>query len=222
MTAPASGLSGQEAVFSLDGGFRKPLVQRGALTILIGGLAAAASALLGPPMLVVAGLCGLVAAGFAVTYLLQSRFRTVLTPEGIRVRGYFSHFIPWPAVAGFAVRNHGADPSWNDGEGEGGESPAQPIEVYRGSRSATAVLGGNRRTSAPLVSVQVVRTNGHRLTLRAPVVTGWQDDPGFDDKVRLMEAVAAAVRRADGHGALTADAQSAVIAVPAAMCEPTG
>jgi hypothetical protein len=183
VTAPASGLSGQEAVFSLDRGFRKPLVQRGALTIVIGGLAAAASALLGRPMLVVAGLCGLVAAGFGVAYLLQSRFRTVLTPEGIHVRGYFSHFIWWPAVAGFAVRSHGAAPSWDGGDGE---SPAQPIDVFRSSREG-GMLTGRRRTSAPLVSVQVVRTNGHRLTLRAPVVTGWQDDSGFDDKVRLME-----------------------------------
>jgi hypothetical protein len=184
MTAPASGLSGQETVFGLDRGFRKPLVQRGALSIVIGGLAVAASALLGPPMLVVAGLCGLVAAGYAVAYAWHSRFRTVLTPEGIHVRGYFSHFIPWPDVAGFAVRNHGAAPSW---DGSDGESPAQPIEVYRGSRSGTAMLRGNSRTSRPLVSVEVVRTNRHRLTLRAPVVTGWQDDPGFDDKVRLME-----------------------------------
>jgi hypothetical protein len=200
MTAPASGLSGQEAVFSLDRGFRKPLVLRGALTIVIGGLAAAASALLGPPMLVVAGLFGLVAAGFGVTYLLQGRFRTVLTPEGIHVRGYFSHFIPWPAVAGFAVRSHGAAPSWDGSDGEGGGSPAQPIEVFRGSRSGAAMSRGNSRTSAPLVSVQVVRTNGHRLTLRAPVVTGWQDDPGFDDKVRLMEQW----RRQYGAPAVTA------------------
>jgi hypothetical protein len=199
VTASASGLSGQEAVFSLDRGFRKPLVQRGALTIVIGGLAAAASALLGPPMLVVAGLCGLVAAGYAVAYLLQSRFRTVLTPAGIHVRGYFSHFIPWPAVAGFAVRSHGAAPSWDGSDGEGGESPAQPIDVFRSSRDG-GMLTGRRRTSAPLVSVQVVRTNGHRLTLRAPVVTGWQDDPGFDDKVRLMEQW----RRQYGAPAVTA------------------
>jgi hypothetical protein len=194
------GSSGQETVFSLDRGFRKPLVLRGAMSLVIGGLAVAASALLGPPMLVLAGLCGLVTVGYAVAYVWHSRFRTVLTPEGIHVRGYFSHFIPWLDVAGFAVRNHGAAPAWDGSDGEGGESPAQPIEVYRGSRSATAVLGGNRRTSAPLVTVQVVRTNGHRLTLRAPVVTGWQDDPGFDDKVRLMEQW----RRQYGAPAVTA------------------
>jgi hypothetical protein len=197
MTASASGLSGQQTVFSLDRGFRKPLVQRGALTLIIGGLAAAASALLGPPMLVLAGLCGLVTVGFAVAYALQSRFRTVLAPEGIHVRGYFSHFIPWPAVAGFAVRSHGAAQSWGD---SGGESPAQPIEALGGIRGTAGTLRGNRRTSSPLVSVQVVRTNGHRLTLRAPVVTGWQDDPGFDDKVRLMEQW----RRQYGAPAVTA------------------
>jgi hypothetical protein len=32
-----------------------------------------------------------------------------------------------------------------------------------------------------------MRANGHRLTLRAPAVSGWQSDAHFDDKVKLME-----------------------------------
>jgi hypothetical protein len=133
-------------------------------------------------MFIVAALCGLAAAGYAVAYAWQGRFRTVLTPEGVSVRGYFNHFVPWSAVAGFAVRHHGAASSPPDD----GEDPAPPMAVYRSSMRA---LGGTRRTGpAPLlITVQVVRANGHRLTLRAPAVTGWQGDAEFDDKVVLME-----------------------------------
>jgi hypothetical protein len=134
-------------------------------------------------MFIVAALCGLAAAGYAVAYAWQGRFRTVLTPEGVRVRGYFNHFVPWSAVAGFAVRRHGADSSALDA---GGESPAPPMTVYRSALRGSA---GPKRSRPPslLITVQVVRTNGHRLTLRAPAVTGWQSDADFDDKVALME-----------------------------------
>lgn len=181
MTAPAPASSGREVAFRLDRGYRKPLVQRGALALVFGGLAAAAGTVLGPPMFIAAGLCGLAAAGYAVAYAWQGRFRTVLTPEGIRIRGYFNHFVPWSAVAGFTVHSHGAAQP----EGGSGESPVQPIEVARSSMRAGT--SRNSRTPSLLITVQVVRTNGHRRTLRAPVVSGWQSDPEFDDKVRLME-----------------------------------
>jgi hypothetical protein len=181
MTAATPDPSGREVRFTLDRGFRRPLVQRGALALVLAGLAAAVGAVLGTPMFIAAALCGLAAAGYAVAYAWQGRFRTALTPEGISVRGYFNHFVPWTAVAGFAVRRHGAASPPPDG----GEDPAPPM-VYRSSMRA---MGGTRRTGPPplLVTVQVVRTNGHRLTLRAPAVTGWQSDAGFDDKVRMME-----------------------------------
>jgi hypothetical protein len=182
MTAATPGSSGRE-VFTLDRGFRRPLMQRGALALVLAGLAALVGTVLGTPMFIVAVLCGLAAAGFAVAYAWQGRFRTVLTPEGVSVRGYLSHFVPWSAVAGFAVRRHGAASSLPDG---GGESSALSTDLYPPSMRG---LGGRRRTgpSPLLITVQVVRTNGHRLTLRAPAVTGWQSDADFDDKVTLME-----------------------------------
>jgi hypothetical protein len=183
MTAQTPGLSGREVVFTLDRGFRKPLLQRGVFALVLAGLAAAVGTVLGTPMFIVAALCGLAAAGYAVAYAWQGRFRTVLTPEGIRVRGYFNHFVPWSAVAGFTVRRHGAAAALAEGSGE---SPAPPMEVFRTTRGA----GRNVKRNGPpplLISVQVVRTNGHRRTLRAPAVTGWQSDADFDDKVRLME-----------------------------------
>lgn len=195
MTAPTPDMSGRDVVFTLDRGFRKPLVQRGVFALVLAGLAAAAGTVLGTPMFIVAALCGLAAAGYAVAYAWQGRFRTALTPEGIRARGYVNHFVPWPAVAGFTVRRHGAAAALADGSGE---SPAPPMEVFRATRG----VGRNVTRSGPpslLVSVQVVRTNGHRLKLPAPAVTGWQSDADFDDKVRLMEQW----RRQYGPPALT-------------------
>ena len=184
MTAQTPDLSGREVVFTLDRGFRKPLVSRGALLLVLAGLAAAVGTVLGTPMFIVAALCGLAAAGYAVAYAWQGRFRTVLTPEGIRARGYINHFVPWSAVAGFAVRRHGAAAALAGGSGE---SPAPPMEVFRAS--SRGMRPDTRRNGPPSlrVTVQVVRTNGHRQRLRAPAVTGWQSDAGFDDKVRLME-----------------------------------
>src|SRR6516225_9956384 len=182
MTAATPGLSGREVRFTLDRGFRRPLAQRGALALVLAGLAAAVGTVLGTPMFIAAALCGLAAAGYAVAYAWQGRFRTALTPEGISVRGYVNHFVPWSAVAGFAVRPHGAVSPLAGG----GEDPAPPMGVYRSSMRA---MGATRRTRPPrlLITVQVVRTDGHRLTLRAPGVTGWQSDADFDDKVRMLE-----------------------------------
>jgi hypothetical protein len=35
-------------------------------------------------------------------------------------------------------------------------------------------------------TVRVVRVHGHRLLLRAPLVTAWQGDPEFEDKVQTI------------------------------------
>jgi hypothetical protein len=164
MTAAAPGSSGREVVFTLDRGFRRPLVQRGALALVLAGLAAVVGTVLGTPMFILAVLCGLAAAGYAVAYAWQGRFRTVLTPEGVSVRGYVNHFVPWSAVAGFAVRRHGTASSPPDGAAD---SAGLPMELYRGPARGPA---GSRRTGPPPlhVAVEVVRTNGHRRTLRAP------------------------------------------------------
>jgi hypothetical protein len=39
-----------------------------------------------------------------------------------------------------------------------------------------------------VAAVRIVRTSGHRTQLPAPLVTDSQDDPDFDDKVRLIKA----------------------------------
>lgn len=172
----------QEIVFRLDRSFRRPLIGRGIATLIFGGLLAGAGVTLGPQMYVIGGLFGAFAAMCGVAYVWRGRFRTVLTPRGIRSRGYFSRFVPWSAIAGFQVRSHGpARSSQEDGH-------AGPIVVPTSSmRGRRITVDNDRRPPKVRVVVQVVRVNGHRLTLRAPVVTGWSSDCDFDDKVRLMQ-----------------------------------
>jgi hypothetical protein len=168
MTPEAPGLSGQQVVIRPDPGFRRAFVRRGTLALVFADAAAAAGTALGTPMFILAGLCGLAAAGSAAAYVWQGRFATVLTPQGIRIRGYFNHFVPWSRVAGFAVHGRGSAPSGPQGE--------ESIQVLRASIRG-GVATGTRRPPSVLVRVHVVRTKGHKLRLR---------DPEFDDKVDLM------------------------------------
>lgn len=171
-----------EIVFRLDRGFRKRLAMRGVMLLVVSGLLASTQSFLGIPALVLAGVFGAAAVGCAVGYVWRGRFRTVLTPQGIHIRGYFNRFVPWADVAGFQVRSHGpARSSLEDGAtGSSWDSAA--------GRSLTGQrIIPDRRPPNVHVAVQVVRVKGHRLTLRAPQVTGWSSDSEFDDKVRLMQ-----------------------------------
>ncbi|MGH3305112.1 MAG: hypothetical protein ACRDOK_26280 [Streptosporangiaceae bacterium] len=38
-----------------------------------------------------------------------------------------------------------------------------------------------------LASIAVVRADGHKVRLRAPLVSGWAADPDFDDKAMQLE-----------------------------------
>jgi len=188
MSAQVPDSTGQPVVFRLDRGFRKPLVIRGVLALVVAGLAAAAGTALGTPMFVLAGLCGLVAAGSAVGYVWRGRFRTVLTPEGIHVRGYFNHFVPWSDVAGVKVSSRGSAASSQEDDGT---STGERIETYwPGPVAGGAISRPHLSAGSPpyqLDTVHVVRTRGRRLTLPAPRVTRWQDDSEFYDKAGLIE-----------------------------------
>jgi hypothetical protein len=178
MSAQVPDVSGQRVVFRLDREFRKPLVIRGGVALVAAGLAAAAGAAVGPPMFVLAALCGLIAAWYAVSYLVEGRFRTVLTPEGIQARGYGSHFVPWSEVAGVEV----------DRRGSGDASAGERIQSFRTGRGGGGVVtAGRRGRPHQLETVRVVRATGRRLTLPAPRVTGWQADSEFYDKAELIE-----------------------------------
>jgi hypothetical protein len=183
MTAQTPDLAGREVEFRLDRGFRTPLIRRGVVALAAAARAAAAGTALGTPMFLLAGLCCLFAAGCGVAYAWRGRFRTVLKPEGIQVRGYLNHFLPWSEIAGFTVGGHGAAPSALPGDAR----PEEHIAVVRTSWKGMSAPAANRRPPRLLITVRVVRTKGRRLTLRAPIVTGWQGDVEFYDKLGLME-----------------------------------
>jgi hypothetical protein len=197
--ADDGGLSGRDQVFRLDRGFRKPLVTRGSTALAVAVLAAvlavlgiAADAAWG-----FASLFGALALGYAARYVWAGRFRTRLSPEGIQIRGYFDHFVPWQDVAGLTV--NGSDVP------EQARLPAEPYQTASGAVSARydSVRPGagqlnwtwqlmNQADStagyrAKLATVRVTRTRGRPLLLRAPLVTAWQSDPDFEDKVRAIQ-----------------------------------
>jgi hypothetical protein len=103
-------------------------------------------------------------------YLWRGRFRTRLTPRGIEMHRYFNKFVPWQSI--------------------------RDIETLSYDRVADVPVANTRnRTVSPrgrgprlVAAVRIVRTSGHRTQLPAPLVTDSQDDPDFDDKVRLIKA----------------------------------
>ncbi|HTT53486.1 MAG TPA: hypothetical protein VMH35_18995 [Streptosporangiaceae bacterium] len=116
----------------------------------------------------------------AVRYVWQGRFRTRLTARGIEARGYFDHFIPWSEVTGIQAGGTAvpdAEPA--PIAGRPWDSPARPPL----SRVTHPYEGGYR---GKLASVRVTRRQGRSVLLRAPLVTSWQDDPQFGDKVQLL------------------------------------
>jgi hypothetical protein len=125
-------------------------------------------------------LFGAVTVTQGTLYIWQGRFRTRLSATGIEAHGYVGHFIPWSEVTsldigGFTVPDAGAaaitGTPWN--------SPVvQPM-----SRATFNFEGGYR---GKLATIRVGRRNGRSVLLRAPLVTSWEDDPGFDDKARVI------------------------------------
>jgi hypothetical protein len=126
------------------------------------------------------GALGRAALAQGTLYMWQGRFRTRLSVTGIEAHGYFGHFIPWPEVTGLDIGGFTVPDAeavaitgtpWN--------SPVkQPM-----SRAAFNSEAGYR---GKLATIRVTQRNGRSVMLRAPLVTSWQDDPGFDDKARVI------------------------------------
>ncbi|HEY2641606.1 MAG TPA: hypothetical protein VGI66_17185 [Streptosporangiaceae bacterium] len=126
---------------------------------------------------------GALAVIFGVTYLWQGRFGTRVTGRGIQIRGYFNHFLPWSDVSDMEVGGYGPanmrlDASYHTMRTVRVGVPTGPI-VVRG--------GGHSDRMARLATIKVVRTNGSKLTLRAPRVTGWASDSDFNDKAKQLQ-----------------------------------
>jgi hypothetical protein len=141
-------------------------------------------------MLAVLILSGPFLIGYIVIYIWRGRFRTLVTSEGIAIRGYFDHFVPWHDYGRFEVRKTGTERPIN---------PAQlPPNVLLRTQRATIRGGrsksGLARTSghaAMLAVVYLARTDGRIVMLRAPLVANWKHDPYFDYKVQLLRRLAA-------------------------------
>jgi len=116
---------------------------------------------------------------FAVMYLWRGRFRTRVTSRGIEVRGYFNHFVPWDQVRDIEVSTL---PGASGPEENFGSSAVAQLGI--GLRSVPAPNPG--RNISRLAGLSVVKADGHKVLLRAPVVSGWAADPDFDDKARQL------------------------------------
>jgi hypothetical protein len=197
MTAgPLSGNAdtGADVIFTLERGYRTAYMRRG-ITMLIGaavfGFAAASGGFIEFGAAIAAVLLGIGGLNSLVRYFWSMRFRTRLSPDGIEARGYVNHFVRWTDITGIESRGY---------ELPGSRAPNPPYitpsgRIDRGYASVGAGRGRyarSRRTGsmggvrARLYTVRIRRSHGRRLVLPAPVVTAWQSDPKFEDKLRLI------------------------------------
>lgn len=165
--------------YRLSPQYRRPALVR----FLFAAPATVVLAVTGLPILDgAAAITGALALYSGVSYLWRGRFRTRVTSRGIEARGYFNHFIPWDEVRDIELSGFGTD------QAPFGESAGT-------SQYARAGIGGTRFSASRntdsqmsrLASITLVRADGHKLRLRAPLVSGWAPDPDFDDKARQLE-----------------------------------
>jgi len=183
-SAGEGGLSGQDVVFRLARGYRRPLVTRGSGLLVVAILAAVVAGLGVIPAVAwtVAGFFAVLALCYAARYAWIGRFRTRLSPRGIEIRGYFDHFVPWPDVTGVEVTSREPTGLLLTGSTRG----VHVTEFDPSQQPRTSEKVAGQDASNGLVTVRVARSSGHRLLLRAPIVTGWQSDPEFEDKVATI------------------------------------
>jgi hypothetical protein len=190
-SAGGTGLSGRDVTFTLDRGYRKPLVRRCAVSLVFAIIFAlcASSAIVAGLMWPLTAVSGAAALFYATRYVWAGRFRTRLSAEGIEIRGYFNHRVPWSNVAGFETGGYDA-PKQSLTPASPYLNPSGGIDTsYATVRLRRMRAGQGNSTAgyrARLATVRVNRTRGHSLLLRAPLVTAWQSDPEFEDKVRLI------------------------------------
>jgi hypothetical protein len=195
--APLSGTAetGEDVIFTLERGYRTAFLRRGVTMLIVAalcGFVAVSSGFIAFGATVAAAFLGIGGLHFLGKYFWSMRFRTRLTPEGIEARGYVNHFVRWSDIADIESRGYELPP---------GRRPLNPPYVTssgridRGYASVGAGRSGYARARRPgsmggirakLYTVRISRSHGRRLVLPAPVVTAWQSDPKFDDKLRLI------------------------------------
>ena len=160
-------------------GARARLIRRGCTALVIAVALFAAAAVRSAALEWIAVVPLLYAAASFTACLAQGRMLTRLTPRGIEARRYGTTVVPWEDVRAIEVVSH---------------EKVADVPVVNGrarnvNRSGT-VVSAARSTRPPrqVAAIRVVRTDGRPITLPAPLVTADQDDPGFEDKVRLIRA----------------------------------
>jgi hypothetical protein len=178
-----SGSANLLAEYRLGPEYRRPYLARfilfGVLTVLLAALWTQGHSSL---WLVLDSFIGPVATYYGVVYLWRDRFRTRLTTQGIEIRGYFNHFVPWREVKAITEDGYGS---------------SQPLDAdydirlvsprgapYRRSGGRAGATMGRR---AKLGVVRVVRFRGKSMMVRAPLVTSWAPDPYFEQKLRHLQ-----------------------------------
>jgi hypothetical protein len=186
--------TGQDVIFTLESGYRRPYLRRGVTMLILGAICGYITTMTSSVLLfsgaVFSAIWGLEGLYYLGTYFWSTRFRTRLCPEGIEVRGYFNHFVRWTDVTG--IRSKGFElagrrpPSppylTRSGTIDPGYSSVRAGTGYR--RRRTSSMGGVR---GKLYTIRISRRRGRRLMLRAPLVTAWQSDPEFDNKLLLIQ-----------------------------------
>jgi hypothetical protein len=186
--------TGEDVIFTLERGYRTAYLRRG-VALLIGaalcGFAAVSSGFIAVGATIAAPLLGLGGLHSIAKYFWSMRFRTRLSPEGIEARGYLQHFVRWSDIAGIESKGYELpsrrpmSPPYvtpSGGIDRGYASVGAGRSGYVRARR-TGSMGGVR---AKLNTVRITRSHGRRLVLPAPVVTAWQSDPKFEDKLRLI------------------------------------
>jgi hypothetical protein len=179
----SAGEIGQDVEYRLSRRYRRPMLTRFAFMVVLTVICIVSGL---KSLEFVAYPAGALAVIFGVMYLWQGRFVTRVTSRGIEARGYFNHFVPWHEVRDIEVD------SWSAGrlaadEDYGSQMYASASSWGRGVRMSRASPNRMGR----IASIKVVRANGSKLLLRAPLVSGWASDPDFDDKAKQLQQLSA-------------------------------
>jgi hypothetical protein len=132
-----------------------------------------------------AAIFGALAVYFGVSYVWRGRFRTRVTSRGIEARGYFNHFVPWEQVRDIEVNALGSDRVGVD-DNFGTTQSARMMGMGGIGGSFVVTTPNTGRRIGRLASISVVRADGHKVLLHAPLVSGWAADPDFDDSARQL------------------------------------
>jgi len=174
--------TGSDVVFTPGRGYRAPLLRRAGIFLVLTVIAAflAGSGVVPPLAWATAALLGAAALTQGTLYLWQGRFRTRLSATGIEAQGYFGHFIPWLEVTGLDIGGLTVP------DAEAAAITVTPWNSPVTQPLSRATFNSEAGYRGKLATIRVARRNGRSVLLRAPLVTSWQDDPGFDDKARVI------------------------------------